>query len=171
MLENDLDKALAQIEEVMGVLYDPYRLDDRSSCLADIMFFGSRAWRGEGRKLALASTAALAVLWVARLKYPTAKPRVLRNKARHVLQEDVTAEYRRAHLKRYGYTPFSRLVEDYDKFAILGEEIGEVARALTPDATTPTGHAGDLVEELVQVATMAAAWLAREIVEFEARWA
>ena len=156
MLENDLDKALAQIEEVMGVLYDPYRLDDRSSCLADIMFFGSRTWRGEGRKLALASTA---------------KPRVLRNKARHVLQEDVTAEYRRAHLKHHGYTPFSRLVEDYDKFAILGEEIGEVARALTPDATTPTGHAGDLVEELVQVATMAAAWLAREIVEFEARWA
>ena len=58
-------------------------------------------------------------------------------------------------------------MSDTHRAAILIEEVGEVARALTPDATTPTGHAGDLRAELVQVATMALAWAARILADTE----
>ena len=73
----------------------------------------------------------------------------------------VRAEYDRADAKHNGMTPYSPSMSDDDRAAILGEEVGEVARALTPDAHTAVGHAGNLVDELVQTATMAAAWLAR----------
>jgi hypothetical protein len=70
----------------------------------------------------------------------------------------VRAEYDRAHHKHDGLTPLSPDLSDDFKAAILLEEVGEVARACTPDAHTDVGHAGDLTDELVQVATMACAW-------------
>lgn len=73
----------------------------------------------------------------------------------------VRAEYDRADTKHQGMTPHNPGMSDDDRAAILGEEVGEVARALTPDADTAVGHGGELAEELVQTATMAAAWLAR----------
>ena len=51
--------------------------------------------------------------------------------------------------------------------AILIEAVGKVARALAPDATSPTGHAGDLRAELVQVAGVALAWAARRLDDAE----
>ncbi len=70
----------------------------------------------------------------------------------------VRAEFDRAHRKHDGLTPLSPALSDDFKAAILLEEVGEVARACTPDAHTDVGHAGDLTDELVQVATMACAW-------------
>ncbi|WP_136314440.1 hypothetical protein [Actinomyces procaprae] len=77
----------------------------------------------------------------------------------------VRVEYDRAHRKHAGMTPFHPDMSDDARAAILSEEVGEVARALTPDADTPTGHGGDLVDELVQTATMATAWLARALAD------
>lgn len=77
----------------------------------------------------------------------------------------IRSEYDRAHTKHHGNTPLNHTMSDRDRSVILLEEVGEVARALTPDAHTPTGHAGDLADELIQVATMAAAWLQHEIHE------
>lgn len=73
--------------------------------------------------------------------------------------EAIRMEYDRAHTKHNGNTPLNPDMPDRDRAAILLEEVGEVARALTPDAHTATGHAGNLAEELIQTATMAAAWL------------
>ena len=81
----------------------------------------------------------------------------------------VHAEYDRADRKHDGNTPYNPSMSDDDRAAILGEEVGEVARALTPDAHTAVGHAGNLVDELVQTATMAAAWLARILDDKEGR--
>lgn len=72
--------------------------------------------------------------------------------------DQIRAEYTRAHTKHGGITPLHPDMSEHDRAAILLEEVGEVARACTPDASTEVGHAGDLVEELVQVATMALAW-------------
>lgn len=72
--------------------------------------------------------------------------------------DQIRAEYDRAHHKHNGLTPLSPALSDTFKAAILLEEVGEVARACTPDAHTDTGHAGNLTDELVQVATMACAW-------------
>jgi len=47
----------------------------------------------------------------------------------------------------------SRGVAEITKVAVLGEEFGEVARAVLD------GNAGDLQTELVQVAAVAVAWL------------
>lgn len=74
------------------------------------------------------------------------------------VHDAVRAEYDRAHHKHNGLTPLSPALSDTFKAAILLEEVGEVARACTPDAHTDVGHAGDLTDELVQVATMACAW-------------
>lgn len=71
---------------------------------------------------------------------------------------DMRAEYDRANTKHDGNTPLNPAMSDEHRAAILMEELGEVARCLTPDADTPTGHAGDLYAELIQAATMAAAW-------------
>lgn len=70
---------------------------------------------------------------------------------------DICAEYDRANSKHDGNTPLNPAMSDEHRAAILMEELGEVARCLTPDADTPTGHAGDLYTELIQAATMAAA--------------
>lgn len=75
-----------------------------------------------------------------------------------VLRQDVQGEWERANRKHNGNTPANHAMPDMDRAAILIEEVGEVARALTPDADTPTGHAGNLRDELVQVAAMAVAW-------------
>ena len=81
----------------------------------------------------------------------------------------VRAEYDRAHTKHDGNTPANPAMSDHDRAAILLEEVGEVARALTPDAHTPVGHAGELTSELIQTATMAAAWLQHLINQEEAK--
>ena len=70
----------------------------------------------------------------------------------------VRAEFDRAYAKHRGLTPLHSSMSDDDRAAILLEEVGEVARACTPDARTEVGHAGDLAAELVQVATMALTW-------------
>lgn len=72
-------------------------------------------------------------------------------------------EYERAHEKHNGSTPYDPSMSDRDRAVILMEEIGEVARCYTPDANTETGHAGNTIEELIQVAAVAAAWLGRII--------
>ena len=66
-------------------------------------------------------------------------------------------EYNRAHEKHNGLTPYNHALSDGGRLVVLAEEIGEVARALTYDE----GDEDNLVEELIQVATVALAWLAR----------
>jgi hypothetical protein len=67
----------------------------------------------------------------------------------------IAAEYIRAHVKHGGHTPKSQHMSDGERLAILGEEFGEVCRALTYD----NGNPDKLVAELIQVAAMAAAWV------------
>lgn len=57
---------------------------------------------------------------------------------------------------KHGYeqTPLSAAMPDHQKLIILVEEVGEVARAMTYDE----GNRDKLREELIQTATMAAAW-------------
>lgn len=80
-----------------------------------------------------------------------------------MLDEDITAELLyethgemvRAHEK---HGPESMLSPNQDagvKLAILVEEVGEVARAMTYD----NGDEQNLQEELIQVAAMALSWL------------
>ena len=66
----------------------------------------------------------------------------------------VESEYVRAHIKHKGWTPKNVRMSDGERLAILMEEVGEVARAITYD----NGDPKKLGEELIQVATMAAAW-------------
>lgn len=102
---------------------------------------------------ALAYTAQLAVSWARDLYEVDA--------TEEDVWRQVREEFDRAHRKHDGMTPLCPHMHDMDRASILLEEVGEVARALTPDAHTSTGHGGDLATELVQVATMATAWLAR----------
>lgn len=69
----------------------------------------------------------------------------------------VKAEYIRAHVKHGGRTPKSPDMTDGERLAILGEEFGEVCRALTYDE----GDRASLVKELIQLSAMAAAWAER----------
>lgn len=66
----------------------------------------------------------------------------------------INAEYTRAHLKHKGWTPKSVRMSDGERLAILMEEVGEVARAVTYD----NRDSENLVAELIQVAAMAGAW-------------
>lgn len=66
----------------------------------------------------------------------------------------IEAEYTRAHVKHSGHTPMSPRMSDGERLAILVEEVGEVARAMTYDNGGDPEH---LRDELIQVATMAAA--------------
>lgn len=77
----------------------------------------------------------------------------------------VEAEYVRAHLKHKGSTPKNPRMSDGERLAILVEEVGEVARALTYD----NGNAENLVSELIQVSAMAAAWAEYAMGERDAR--
>jgi NTP pyrophosphatase (non-canonical NTP hydrolase) len=69
----------------------------------------------------------------------------------------IQAEFARAYTKHDGKTPRSWSVGNQQSLVILVEEVGEVARALTYDE----GDTDNLVNELIQVATMAAAWADR----------
>lgn len=66
----------------------------------------------------------------------------------------IVAEFIRAKKKHGDKTPDVPDVPDVERLACLGEEYGEVCRALTYDKD----HAGALRKELIQVAAMAAAW-------------
>lgn len=67
----------------------------------------------------------------------------------------VNAEFNRA-VRKHGYdrTPATTQLTDGEKLPLLGEEFGEVCRAMTYDEGDPD----KLDAELIQVATMAAAW-------------
>jgi len=67
----------------------------------------------------------------------------------------INNEFERAYAKHNGYTPASHDMTDRDRLVILVEEVGEIARAMTYD----NGDEIELMKELVQVATMACAWL------------
>lgn len=71
--------------------------------------------------------------------------------------QEVIDEYLLAAIK-HGVmrTPVWPGMSTMDKLAVLGEEFGEVCRALTYDGSLE----GDLKAELLQVATMALAWRA-----------
>lgn len=77
----------------------------------------------------------------------------------------VNAEYTRAHVKHSGWTPNNNRMSDGERLAILGEEFGEVCRAVTYD----NGNAESLVAELIQVSAMAAAWAEYAMRERDAR--
>lgn len=73
------------------------------------------------------------------------------------IHDEIDFEFDRAYKKHHGRTPRSRQVSDGESLAILVEEVGEVARAMTYDE----GDVNQLATELIQVATMAAAWAER----------
>lgn len=67
---------------------------------------------------------------------------------------------------RFGeYSTSGSMLEDLQRFAVMVEEIGEVAEALVLEmfdgmfATGRPGHATDLDTELTQVAAVAIGWL------------
>lgn len=121
--------------------------------------------QGGARAADMAMTATVAAAWAADLDLAGRRPTVIdadyTGRREEILIFDCAAEYDRAAAKHHGITPYHQGMSDTHRAAILIEEVGEVARALTPDAAAPTGHAGDLRAELVQVATMALAWTAR----------
>lgn len=82
------------------------------------------------------------------------KPNSEAHSAFHQVTLDMKAELKRA-LFKHGLekTPLSPKMISEKAFIILSEEVGEVARALTYDE----GSTENLIEELIQVATMAAA--------------
>lgn len=163
-----VERAVDEIDYVGLGAPNPY------NHLAEMLFLTSAAWSSGAKRFALTATAARAALWVAYLDEKSDGSsahglRRRRGRARRILENDVVAEYQRAYDKHHGLTPFNPEVAEQAKFVILAEEVGEVARALTPDADTPVGHAGDLRDELIQVAAMALAWCARIIVDTERR--
>lgn len=169
---SDIDPAVAravdEIDYVGPDTVNPYNY------LAEIMFLTSAARSSGAKRFALSAIAARAALWVAYLDGKTEGSSVRglrrrRSRARRILEGDVVAEYQRAYDKHHGRTPFHPEVNEQAKFVILAEEVGEVARALTPDADTPVGHAGVLRDELIQVAAMALAWCARIVADTERR--
>lgn len=72
----------------------------------------------------------------------------------------IDEEFSHAHWKHEGLTPRSWRVDDAGSLVVLVEEVGEVARALTYDE----GDRDNLARELIQVATMAAAWAERLLI-------
>jgi NTP pyrophosphatase (non-canonical NTP hydrolase) len=73
------------------------------------------------------------------------------------IHRTIDAEFANAYAKHVGKTPRSHSVGDQQSLVILVEEVGEVARAMTYDE----GDQQKLYDELIQVATMAAAWAER----------
>ena len=69
---------------------------------------------------------------------------------------EIVAEFKRAATKHGPYkTPASPVMSNEAKLPILGEEFGEVCRAMTYDEGSPE----KLDAELIQTATMAVAWV------------
>lgn len=62
---------------------------------------------------------------------------------------------------RFKYTPKDHEIDDWEKLAMLAEEIGEVARAVLANSelVQEEPSAEHLREELVQVAAVAVAWI------------
>lgn len=73
--------------------------------------------------------------------------------------EDTMAEAQRACTKHGSHTPRNLDMPRQEKLPILVEELGEVARCITYDRE----HAGELYEELIQLATMALMWATAEL--------
>ncbi len=67
----------------------------------------------------------------------------------------VKAEATRAHLKHGSKSLGNPAMPTVEKLAALVEEVGEVGRCLTYDQD----HAGALVKELLQVASVALSWV------------
>mgnify|MGYP000893714043 CR=1 FL=1 len=157
VLDAAIVAALAQEPGILPEVGDRWRLCTLTRYAGDVAQGGARA-----EDMAMAAT--LAAAWAALLDTagrPATTEADLLVRREEILIYDCAAEYDRAAAKHHGITPYHPAMSDTHRAAILVEEVGEVARALTPDATAPTGHAGDLRAELVQVATMALAWAAR----------
>jgi hypothetical protein len=74
----------------------------------------------------------------------------------------IQAEATRAHLRHGEHSMLSPSYTSGQRLAILVEEVGEVAHELTYDSGGPgvgEGRREELVQELVQVAAMAASWI------------
>ena len=66
----------------------------------------------------------------------------------------IQAEALRAHCRHAGHSLLSKQMTNTERLAILVEEVGEVAHALTHD-----GDKDNLETELIQVAAVAASWI------------
>lgn len=129
--------------------------------------------QGGARPVDMAMAATLAAAWAALLDTAgrpatTEADQLVRRE--EILIYDCAAEYDRAAAMHYGSIPYDLSphhpdLTDTQRAAILIEAVGEVAGAMIPDATAPTGHAGDLRAELVRAATMALAWAARMLAD------
>lgn len=161
VLDAAIAAALSEEPGILPEMGDRWRLCTLTGYAGDVAGGGVR-----GEDLAMAAT--LAAAWAALLDTagdPAATEADILVRREEILIYDCAAEYDRAAAKHDGITPYHQGMTDVHRAAILIEEVGEVARALTPDAAAPTGHAGDLRAELVQVATMALAWAARMLAD------
>lgn len=70
---------------------------------------------------------------------------------------EVVAEFKRADIKHGPRTLNKDTCTDIERIVVLGEEFGEVCRAMTYDE----GDVVNLKEELIQVAHVAMAWASR----------
>ena len=161
VLDAAIGLALAEEPGILPEVGDRWRL-------CSLTRYAGAVARGRCRPMDMAMAAAVAAEWVALLDTAgrpatTDADQLVRRE--EILIYDCAAEYDRAAAKHHGITPYHPAMSDTHRAAILIEEVGEVARALTPDATASTGHAGDLRAELVQVATMALAWAARMLAD------
>lgn len=161
-LTHDLDQAL---DQVLGTTAEgwlgegPMLLSGRLAYYAGCATMWSYRHMADSTRSCLAKTAAVAIAWTTDVTGTDLDD----------VTDRVRDEYDIAYLKHAGNTPLNPAMPDMHRAAILLEEVGEVARALTPDAHTPVGHAGNLADELIQTATMAAAWLQHEINKQETR--
>lgn len=161
VLDAAIGLALAEEPGILPEVGDRWRLCTLARYAGDVA-------RGRCRPMDMAMTATVAAAWAADLDLAgrpatTDADQLVRRE--EILIYDCPIEYDRAAAKHHGITPYHQGMTDVHRAAILIEEVGEVARALTPDAAAPTGHAGDLRAELVQVATMALAWTARMLAD------
>ena len=160
-----LDAAIGlALAEEPGILP---RGGDRWSLCTLTRYAGDVA-QGGARVADMAMAATLAAAWAALLDTagrPAATDADQLVRREEILIYDCAAEYDRAATNPHGITPDRPAMSDTHRAAILIEAVGEVARALTPAATAPTGHAGDLRAKLVRVATMALAWAARMLAD------
>lgn len=69
----------------------------------------------------------------------------------------VQAEATGAHAKHGAHSVLSPYVSNFERLAILVEEVGEVSHLLTYDQLTRTRD--ELVKELLQVASVALTWV------------
>ena len=162
VLDAAIGLALAQEPGVLPEVGDRWRLCTLTRYAGDVAQGGARA-----ADMAMAAT--LAAAWAALLDTAgrpatTDADQLVRRE--EILIYDCAAEYDRAAATHYGsipydLTPYHPDLTDTQRAAVFLGAVGEVARAMIPDAASPTGYDGDLRAELVRVATMALAWAAR----------